>query len=133
MVDIYLVAEPRSPKPNHKKFAYRIQAGSQIREGGCKSFFASWHKAQLHALISALSRFTRPTSICIYTEDAYIISGLEQLKGWHDNGYCKANGEEIKNRAEWERVYPLICRHTVSTHCGRHAYTDRLMEAVNVL
>lgn len=69
------------------------------------------NRAELLALIEALSHMTMPCSLTIYTENSYIYTGADNLEKWKSAGWLTSKGAEIKNRDLWEKVDKLLHGH----------------------
>lgn len=101
--------------------------GEVIELGGSKGTTTN-NEMELSAIVAGLSYATHNTEpVHIFTDSSYLISGAESwMYGWKRNNWCKADGEEIKNRFLWESIYQLVGErgrsnifwHHVSSHIG---------------
>lgn len=69
------------------------------------------NRAELLALIEALSHMTQACSLTIYTENSYIHTGADNLAKWKSAGWLTSKGAEVKNRDLWEKVDKLLHGH----------------------
>ncbi|QBX33757.1 ribonuclease HI [Paracoccus liaowanqingii] len=91
------------------------------------------NRMELMAAISALEVLTRPTSIVIVTDSAYVKNGVTQwIHGWKRNGWKTADRKPVKNVELWQRLDAAQATHTVEWrwikgHAG-HAENERADE-----
>ena len=91
------------------------------------------NRMELMAAISALEALTRPTTLTITTDSAYVKNGVTQwIHGWKRNGWKTADKKPVKNAELWQRLDEAQRRHTVTWawikgHAG-HAENERADE-----
>lgn len=91
------------------------------------------NRMELMAAISALEALTRPTTITITTDSAYVKNGVTQwIYGWKRNGWRTADRKPVKNDDLWKRLDMAQARHKVDWrwikgHAG-HAENERADE-----
>lgn len=73
------------------------------------------NRMELLAAISALESLTRPSSITIVTDSAYVKNGVTSwLHGWKRNGWRTAARKPVKNEDLWRRLDAAQARHDVT-------------------
>ncbi|MFV0292673.1 MAG: ribonuclease HI [Paracoccus sp. (in: a-proteobacteria)] len=73
------------------------------------------NRMELMAAISALEVLTRPSSIMITTDSAYVKNGVTGwIHGWKKNGWKTADRKPVKNVDLWQRLDTAQSRHDVS-------------------
>ena len=88
------------------------------------------NRMELMAAIAALEALTRPSSITIVTDSAYVKNGVtEWIHGWKRKGWRSATGKPVKNIELWQRLDAARDRHQVrwqwiKGHAG-HAENER--------
>ncbi len=101
--------------------------GEVIELGGSKPTTTN-NEMEVTAIVAALSYAVHNSeSVHIFTDSSYLINGAQSwMYGWKRNNWCKADGEEIKNRYLWESLYGLVTErgranifwHHVPSHIG---------------
>mgnify|MGYP002717856618 CR=1 FL=1 len=73
------------------------------------------NRMELMAAISALEALSRPTTITITTDSAYVKNGVTGwIHGWKRNGWKTADRKPVKNAELWQRLDEAQRRHTVT-------------------
>lgn len=73
------------------------------------------NRMELLAAISALESLTRPSSITIVTDSAYVKNGVTGwIHGWKKNGWKTAARKPVKNEDLWRRIDTAQARHQVT-------------------
>ncbi len=73
------------------------------------------NRMELLAAIAALESLTRPSSITIVTDSAYVKNGITAwLHGWKRNGWRTAARKPVKNEDLWRRLDAAQMRHDVT-------------------
>lgn len=91
------------------------------------------NRMELMAAIMALETLTRPSTITITTDSAYVKDGITGwLHGWKRNGWRTAAKKPVKNADLWQRLDAAQARHDVTWkwikgHAG-HAENERADE-----
>lgn len=96
------------------------QLGEVIELGGSKPSTTN-NEMELSAVVAALSYTVNNTEeVHIFTDSSYVINGATKwMYGWSRNNWKKKDGEEVKNRFQWETLFSLIeerGRNTVTFH-----------------
>lgn len=110
-----------------------LRMGDKERElsGGDRA--TTNNRMELMAAISALEVLTRPTTLTITTDSAYVKNGVTQwIHGWKRNGWKTADKKPVKNAELWQRLDEAQRRHKVTWawikgHAG-HAENERADE-----
>ena len=111
------------------------EGGRLLRERSLKGGEAETtnNRMELLAAIHALEALTRPSTITIVTDSAYVKNGITQwLHGWKRNGWKTAAKKPVKNADLWQRLDAAQARHDVAWkwvkgHAG-HAENERADE-----
>lgn len=88
------------------------------------------NRMELMAAISALESLTRPSTLTIVTDSAYVKNGVTGwIHGWKRNGWKTADRKPVKNADLWQRLDAAQARHRVDWrwikgHAG-HAENER--------
>jgi ribonuclease HI len=88
------------------------------------------NRMELMAAISALESLSRPSTITIVTDSAYVKNGVTGwIFGWKRNGWKTADRKPVKNVELWQRLDAAQARHNVEWrwikgHAG-HAENER--------
>ncbi|MEL6643094.1 MAG: ribonuclease HI [Pseudomonadota bacterium] len=73
------------------------------------------NRMELLAAISALEALSRPSSITIVTDSAYVKNGVTGwIFGWKKNGWKTAAKKPVKNEDLWRRLDAAQARHDVT-------------------
>ncbi len=96
------------------------------------------NRMELTAVIEALSALKEPCEVTLTTDSKYVCDAINQgwLQSWIMKGWRKADKKPVLNVDLWERLLPLLDKHTVffvwvKGHAG-HSYNERCDElAVN--
>ncbi|MFV0359486.1 ribonuclease HI [Tropicimonas sp.] len=72
------------------------------------------NRMELLAAISALECLTRPSTITVVTDSAYVKNGVTAwVHGWKRNGWKTASKKPVKNEELWKRLDAAQSRHDV--------------------
>jgi ribonuclease HI len=72
------------------------------------------NRMELMAAIAALEALTRPSTITITTDSAYVKNGVTGwIHGWKKNGWRTAARKPVKNEDLWRRLDEAQSRHQV--------------------
>ena len=81
-----------------------INVDSAIELGG-RDAHTTNNRMELTAIISALEHIPHVKEMTIYTDSAYIISGITRwVKGWAENKWKTSKKEDVLNKDLWERL-----------------------------
>lgn len=89
------------------------------------------NRMELLAAIAALEALKEPCTVTIVTDSQYVANAVEKgwLFSWKQKGWRRSGRDPVQNIDLWERLLPLLSRHTVSFqwirgHAG-HAENER--------
>ncbi|MBL9058975.1 MAG: ribonuclease HI [Mangrovicoccus sp.] len=72
------------------------------------------NRMELMAAIAALEALSRPSSVTMVTDSAYVKGGVTQwIHGWKRNGWKTSTRDAVKNEDLWRRLDAAQARHTV--------------------
>ncbi len=73
------------------------------------------NRMELLAAIAALESLTRPTTLTIVTDSAYVKNGVTGwIHGWKRNGWKTSNRKPVKNVELWQRLDAARADHQVT-------------------
>ncbi|MCA0849092.1 ribonuclease HI [Salipiger thiooxidans] len=73
------------------------------------------NRMELLAAINALESLTRPTTITVVTDSAYVKNGVTGwIHGWKRNGWKTAAKKPVKNAELWQRLDEAQRMHSVT-------------------
>lgn len=90
-----------------KNHGVSVLAYIQMMDGDFK--YASNNVAEVLATTNAFDLALKLDldRICVKTDSRYVLQGLFYCKKWSENGWRKADGEQVANRELWESIYKL--------------------------
>ena len=72
------------------------------------------NRMELMAAIMALEALTRPCSVSMHVDSAYVKDGITKwIHGWKRNGWKTADKKPVKNAELWQRLEAALGRHQV--------------------
>ncbi|NLU23731.1 MAG: ribonuclease HI [Clostridiales bacterium] len=76
------------------------------------------NRMELTAVIAALSALREPCTVELYSDSKYVIDALEKgwVYGWQKKGWIKSDKKPALNVDLWEKLLPLVKKHTVNYH-----------------
>lgn len=76
------------------------------------------NRMEIYAALMALEALKRPCGVDLFTDSRYLRDAVEKgwLTAWRRRGWKKADNKPVLNRDLWERLTPLLQRHTVRLH-----------------
>jgi len=75
------------------------------------------NRMEMMAAIAALEALSRPCTVELWTDSAYLKGGITGwIHGWKKNGWKTADKKPVKNVDLWQRLEAALARHTVSWH-----------------
>ena len=104
--------------PGPGGFGVVIQEGTQITELGGRSAHTTNNEMELRAAVEAI-RTLKDTKhpIHLYTDSKYVAQGAEQwIFGWLKNEWKTKAGTEVRNKALWQALAPLLKSARVTWH-----------------
>ncbi len=93
-----------------------LRSGSQDKEiCGGESAGTTNNRMELMAAIQALESLTRPATVRLHTDSAYLRNGITSwLANWKRNGWRTADKKPVKNADLWQRLDTAAGRHQVT-------------------
>ncbi|GFM32672.1 ribonuclease H [Desulfovibrio subterraneus] len=79
------------------------------------------NRMEILAVLEGLSALTEECKVDLYTDSQYVRNAVEKkwLVNWQKNGWKTAGKQPVKNRDLWERLVPMLKKHTVQFHWVR--------------
>lgn len=78
------------------------------------------NRAELTAVIEALSVLKKPSTVELTTDSEYVMNGATKWRhGWKRKGWKTANKKPVKNADLWKRIDELLGVHSVRFHWVR--------------
>ena len=75
------------------------------------------NRMELTAVIEGLSLLKKPCEVELFTDSKYVLEGTTKwLAGWIQKGWKKADKKPVLNRELWEKLIPLLEKHTITWH-----------------
>jgi ribonuclease HI len=72
------------------------------------------NRMELMAAIQALEALTRPVTVRLHTDSAYLRGGITSwLAGWKRNGWLTADRKPVKNADLWRRLDEVARGHSI--------------------
>lgn len=97
--------------------------------GGCSD--TTNNRMELTAVIEALNALKEPCEVSLTTDSKYVCDAINKnwVYSWRKNGWRKTDKKPALNVDLWEKLLPLLEKHTVSFiwvkgHNG-HPYNER--------
>lgn len=92
------------------------------------------NRAEICALNSALKRLKKGCDIELFTDSAYLKSGLSRLEEYIESGWHKRDGEPVKFAQDWKITADLLKEQTINVHVKeQNEYAGWLSDAVTRL
>ena len=82
----------------------------------------------LSGVIFALSALKEPCAVDLYTDSKYVFDAVDKgwVYTWRKNGWRKADKKPALNVDLWERLLPLLGKHSVTWHWVKgHAENEK--------
>ena len=76
------------------------------------------NRMEIMAVIAALEALREPCAVDLYTDSQYVRNAVEKgwLASWQKKNWVKADKKPVLNVDLWQRLVPLLARHTVRLH-----------------
>jgi len=93
-----------------------LRYGSHVKEiYGGEAAGTTNNRMELMAAILALESLTRPATVRLHTDSAYLRNGITSwLPAWKRNGWRTSGKKPVKNADLWQRLEAAAGRHQVS-------------------
>ena len=83
--------------------------------GGAKE--TTNNQMELTAVIEGLSLLKKNCGVDLFTDSKYVLEGATKwLEGWIQKNWKKADKKPVLNRELWEKLIPLLEKHTITWH-----------------
>lgn len=71
------------------------------------------NKMELKAVIRGLAYLPENSKVVVHSDSQYVINAFNKrwLNNWKKNGWKTANGQDVKNKEEWEQLLSEKERH----------------------
>ena len=123
-VHIYIGIDSKAPRAQTRKYGYvlacilkgKLETKQEFRETK-----GTYNRVTLEAITEAVTRVVKPSEIHIYTENAFILTMLEEnLDRWEQNGYVTTKGEPVANGDLWKQLKEKAREHLLLPEPGKH-------------
>ena len=75
------------------------------------------NRMELTAAIHALEALKIQSVVDFHTDSEYVRKGItEWIEGWAERGWKTKSGKPVSNADLWQRLWPLVQRHTIEWH-----------------
>lgn len=118
-INIYLDSTVRGPNKCDGWCAFIIEAkkGTAIVTKESFEFVEQRTAHQMHliALYHALRRFTKQSTITVYTECVYLVNTINEgwMERWQQSAWKNKSGQEVKNKYIWQLIYDVSREHSI--------------------
>lgn len=74
------------------------------------------NRMEIMAVIASLEALNTPCTVELYTDSMYVRDAVEKkwLASWQRNGWKTAAKKPVKNQDLWQRLIPLLKKHTMT-------------------
>jgi len=121
--------------PGPGGWAAILEWNGQVRElsGGYR--LTTNNRMEVLAVIEALDALRRTCTVEVWSDSQYLCHAVNKgwLTSWQKKGWKTSDKKPVKNRDLWERLLPLLRRHTVTFHWLRGHSGHPLNERCDVL
>lgn len=102
-----------NPGPGGWGAVLRYKDNCKEISGGFKN--TTNNRMELTAVIEALQALTRPCDVVLYSDSKYFLDAIRKgwLKNWLKNGWKTAGKKPVKNKDLWQKIIPLIEKHSI--------------------
>ena len=86
------------------------------------------NRMELSGVIFALSALKEPCAVDLYTDSKYVFDAVDKgwVYAWRKHGWRKADKKPALNVDLWERLLPLLEKHSVTWHWVKgHAENEK--------
>ena len=104
--------------PGRGGWAAKLVYGDHVKRlsGGFQK--TTNNRMEILSSIMALSQLSRPCSVDLYSDSRYLCDAVSKgwLYNWLKKGWVKSDKKPVLNRDLWERLLPLLKKHSVRFH-----------------
>ena len=115
-----------NPGPGGWGAILRCMGREKVMSGGEKE--TTNNRMELSGVIFALSALKEPCAVDLYTDSKYVFDAVDKgwVYTWRKNGWRKADKKPALNVDLWERLLPLLGKHSVTWHWVKgHAENEK--------
>lgn len=131
-VHIYIGTDSKAPRTQVRKYGYVLACtlkGKLKTKQEFKETKGTYNRVTLEAITEAVARVVKPSEIHIHTENAFILTMLEEnLDKWEQNGYVTTKGEPVANGDLWKQLKEKAGEHLLLSEPGKHEYSMWIQE-----
>lgn len=131
-VHIYIGTDSKAPRTQVRKYGYVLACtlkGKLKTKQEFKETKGTYNRVTLEAITEAVARVVKPSEIHIHTENAFILTMLEEnLDKWEQNGYVITKGEPVANGDLWKQLKEKAGEHLLLSEPGKHEYSMWIQE-----
>ena len=131
-VHIYIGKDSKAPRTQVRKYGYVLACtlkGKLKTKQEFKETKGTYNRVTLEAITEAVARVVKPSEIHIHTENAFILTMLEEnLDKWEQNGYVTTKGEPVANGDLWKQLKEKAGEHLLLSEPGKHEYSMWIQE-----
>lgn len=131
-VHIYIGTDSKAPRTQVRKYGYVLACtlkGKLKTKREFKETKGTYNRVTLEAITEAVARVVKPSEIHIHTENAFILTMLEEnLDKWEQNGYVTTKGEPVANGDLWKQLKEKAGEHLLLSEPGKHEYSMWIQE-----
>jgi len=76
------------------------------------------NRMEIMGVIAGLEALTKPCNVDLYSDSRYVVDAIEKgwVKRWRENNWMRNKKDAALNVDLWERMLPLLEKHTVAFH-----------------
>lgn len=132
-VNLYTKVIPGDAKKAKKYLGYVLTCEGRGKEDNVEGMEmleeATFHEANLKAIVLGLGRLNQSCEVHIYSEDRFVLNMIENhLSKWQQNGFRTARGTNVENEEGWRAYWRLSKGQLITLHFGEHEYTEWITE-----
>jgi ribonuclease HI len=109
-----------NPGPGGWAYILRHPGSGAAREGNGGEPDTTNNRMELRAVIEGLNALNKPTTVDLFSDSKYVLSGLEEwIEDWKKRGWRTAAKKPVKNIDLWQILDELKGRHDIRFHWVR--------------
>jgi ribonuclease HI len=104
-----------SGNPGPGGYAAILMKGQHRKELSAGFRTTTNNRMELLGVINGLEALTKPCSVRLYTDSAYIVNAINKgwARKWREQGWMRNKKDRAENPDLWERLLPLCDSHSV--------------------
>lgn len=133
-VDVFISTSYKGPRRGNGYYSYLLRfvtaAGKEATKWETiKAEDCTQNRAELLALLKALTSMKQKCELNIYTESMYLKNGIESWSsGWIAKGWKNAKGEPVANSEEWQETLILLNGNNILFHIKEQHEFKKVMQ-----